>query len=203
MSDRKRKTITCVNLFQPWADAIIHGKLPILARSFSTSIRGTVGIAATEGFDGILLAQFKTRDLTLAENTLTFGRAIGTAEIIDCQGVRRESCWRELECKVGRTAAQFYPAHLMPQSDELFFWTLANPKRFAAPRKLAAKGITWSRVSYSPKPKGNHLSKDHTFWGQYNLDTYIRLNKEMRRALKDVCASGHERETIDRDKIIR
>jgi len=172
--------ISCLNLFQPWADAVIDGRLPVLLRRFSTQHRDKIGIAATEGFDGVFFGLLTDQDLSLAESCLSFGLAIGSVDVVDCYDVSKKSCWKELNRLAGRRAAHFYPAHLIPDSDRVFFWILANPKRFRNPLVLSSKGVSWSKAKTPLKVRHAQVQKNRTFWRLYKPAQYLRLNDEVR-----------------------
>ena len=178
-----QKSVLCINLFQPWADAAVDGRLPVLARRFPISRRGRVGIAATEGMDGVFLELLTDRELTMAEKYLRFGCAIGSVKIDDCLEVTRKSCWKDLEDLAGRPATKFYPAHMMPRAGRIYFWVLSDPRRFRIPVKLLKRGITWSRASLTRNMESREIHTERTFWSQDAPRSYIRLNDEIRRAL--------------------
>ena len=57
---------------------------PVLIRSYRTRKRGTVGVMATEGMDGVFFRILSPDDIDLAERELDFGCVRGTVDIVDC-----------------------------------------------------------------------------------------------------------------------
>lgn len=43
-------------LFQPWADEVVKGNMPILVRSFNTKVKGRVAVIASRGIDRVYIA---------------------------------------------------------------------------------------------------------------------------------------------------
>jgi len=176
------KRTVCVNLFQPWADAVVQGLLPLLARRFPIKLRGKVGVAATNGFDSIILNQLTVNDMELAAETLAFGCVIGHVFVDDCIEVSRAKCWEKVAEIAGSRVARFYPVHLMPQTEKAFLWTLSNPARYARPIRVISPGITWSSASL-PNERRLAAETDRQFWKEYDVTPFLRENLEMKRHL--------------------
>lgn len=171
----KTEMISCVNLFQPWADAIVEGKLPILIRTFPINKRGKIGIAAMEKFDAVVFIMLSDRELRAAEESLSFGSVIGLVEIRECIPVHFKEASNVLTELIGETNANFYPAHLIPRRDRVFFWILANPSRLDKPVRIKSKGITWSTAEIQ-RSRSRSRSKRKSFWDCFPIEKLLEFN---------------------------
>lgn len=174
-------TQTCINLFQPWADGIISKMFPVLVRTFPINKQECIAIAATEGIDGIFFNLLDELNIQLVEKYLQFGVAIGSVEVIDCIEIKNKEVFRELRKIAGKEAYQFYPAHLAPLKEKVFFWIIKKPIRFKVPIPLRSRGITWSKIEINQESMKK--TKRKGFWDYFDYKVYLRINKELRKQL--------------------
>jgi hypothetical protein len=142
------KLVRGFKLFQPWANEIVTGIIPILVRSFNTNVRGRVAVIASRGIDKIYL-NTATEDELMKAN-YTYGAAIGSVEIIDSIPVEPEHVLKEMEKRSEKKAVDFYPKHLIPyvlKGKPLFLWMLKKPKKWKDSKKVEKRsGILWAKI---------------------------------------------------------
>jgi hypothetical protein len=174
--------LSCVNLMQPWADAIVEGYLPILARSFPVRKRGIIGIASTNGMDGVFLETLSDEDLKLAEKHLAFDKVIGSVRVDNCIEVRWANFWNEVQKIGGRNLYQFYPSNFLPMNDPIYIWVFSCPVRFRKPLTKISKGISWSSAEEDAEAMKPSMQKV-TFWKKANYERFKEINRLLREDL--------------------
>jgi hypothetical protein len=175
--------IDCINLFQPWADAIVSQHIPVLIRRFRILKRGCIGIAATERIDDIFLTHLTDIELKIAEKYLKFGSVIGTVDIEDCIKIDNKNIFGALKTVVDKIDYDFYPAHLVIQEPPVYFWIVKNPIQFKTPVPLERIGIRWSRAII-PRINTNSNIKNG-FWDSIDNTRYVSRNIQLRKYLSE------------------
>jgi hypothetical protein len=81
------KTGLALSVRQPWAWLIVHGHKPIENRSWSTAVRGTIGIHAGKRFDedGYRWVRENFAEIDMpAPDEFERGGIVGRVNLIDC-----------------------------------------------------------------------------------------------------------------------
>ncbi len=173
--------LSCINLKQPWADAIVEGMLPILIRTFSVAKRGQVGIAATSRLDKQYKNMMCEEDIYFAEDRLLFDCVIGKVEITNCVKISREEAARTVQEYNDSPARLTYPSHYIPKTKVAYLWSFERPIRLEIPLEITKKNLTWSQTNCEPiktkKPqKQSYWSNmDLSRYNDQNLKSYSRL----------------------------
>lgn len=173
------KILNCFNLYQPWADAVVEGRLPVLIRRINTSYRGRVGVASTQGMDAVVLCLLIDQDLLgMAEKRLVFDRAIGTVSIDSTMPVKGTEVLSRLSEMVTKREFEFYPYHLIPRDNRVYFWVLSKQRRFSKPILLKSKGIVWSKAI---EHRSGRMFRGTSFWQGFPEKRYVDSNKRLRK----------------------
>ena len=175
-----KKTLKCFNLYQPWADAVVDGRLSVLIRRFKTNNRGRVGVASTQGIDELMFVLLFEEDLLgMAEKELVFNKAIGTVFIDDCIRVEKKHVFSRLSKMVSSRDLEFYPYHMIPDAETVYFWVLSRQTRFSKPLRFKSKGIVWSKAI-----EDRHVSKpplrSTSFWRRFPIRRFVDSNKRLK-----------------------
>ncbi|MEM2944680.1 MAG: hypothetical protein QW087_08070 [Methanomassiliicoccales archaeon] len=118
-------------LFQPWATHVVRGKLHLLVRSFSTTIRERVAVIATDVSRRI--------------------GAVGSVAIVNCIKINEQDVKQQLVDLSGNDYWDYYPKYLIPKNTKngkVFIWVLRNPREWASPKVVTSKGITWAKTRF-------------------------------------------------------
>ena len=136
-----------LKLYQPWARVVSEGAIPVLLRTYSTHIRGWVGVISAARFDRRTIVN-------------PFGDAVGfpMRSVIGAVRIDRVvpvpqglSVRRVLAERFGRTLASFYPDHYIPSRGRpVYMWMLGAAALSPNPERATVKtGREWSRFPYT------------------------------------------------------
>lgn len=110
-----------IKLYQPWARIVCEGTIPVLIRPYSTRVREWVGVITASKFDP------QTQiDSPVSFSEFPLGQVIGAIRIDDVKTISsRSSVRRAIARRFGRTLAEFYPRHYVPDtSHHRFMWII-------------------------------------------------------------------------------
>ena len=135
-----------LRLAQPYANEVIEGKIRALLRSYNTKVRGKVLLLTSKKPDK------KACPKGFIDTTkYPLNKAIGTVEIVDSIKTTK----KEIESGA-HPIIEKYPKHLLPKSEEIYIWVLANPEKFETPRSYQCNpslGILVNGVKLIEKEK--------------------------------------------------
>ena len=140
-----------------------------------------MGIASTQGMDGIIFGILSDLDLKNAEEALIFGKVLGTVEIEDCRCVQWDKIWDELSNEIKPSDAAFYPYHMIPKCDKVYFWTLSNPSRLKNAIDISPKAMTWSLTEIDDSDLAMQ-NEDSPFWKNFPFEKWLQLNRSIRNS---------------------
>lgn len=137
------------NLYQPWAVAVVEGRLPVLVRAQLVRKRERVAVIANEGIDGKFLFSLTDEDLLRAEKAFRFSCILGSVEIVDCVPCKPEEVTKRMTKLAGQRHWKFYPKYMLPLSEpfeDVYLWVLERPIKLRSPIPYNVKSIGWGKL---------------------------------------------------------
>lgn len=130
--------LIALGIRQPWAELILRGVKTIEVRSQHTNIRGPVYLYTSKRIANVEPAQAAVREHELQVEELTYGRIVGTVEIVDSR-----------RCTAADDEASCVPGSWLT---DRIGWQLSRPVRFEEP--LTVRFLPYGVWFYPFKRRG-------------------------------------------------